>query len=255
MVDLTGKTALVTGASRGIGRAIALGYAAAGAAVIVSSRKTEGVQAVADEIRALGGRAHSVAAHVGQESAVAALVAEAVEAFGGLDLVVNNAATNPHFGALLDASDSMWDKILEVNLKGPFHVIRHAVPHLRARGGGLILNVASVAGLRPSPAMGVYSVSKAALLMLTRALAVELGPDRIRVNALAPGLIRTRFSQALWETPEIAERAIAATPLGRLGEVEDLVGAALFLASPQAAYITGAVLTLDGGLNETGGLG
>ena len=254
-VDLSGQVALVTGASRGIGRAMALGFAQAGASVVVSSRRAEGVQAVADEIRALGGRAHAVAAHVGQEAAVAGLVAQAVETFGGIDVVINNAATNPHFGALLDASESQWDKILEVNLKGPFHVIRHAVPHLRARGGGLILNIASVAGLRPSPAMGIYSVSKAGLLMLTRALAVELGPDHIRVNALAPGLIRTRFSQALWEAPDIAGRAVAATPLGRLGEPEDIVGAALFLASPQAAYITGAVLTLDGGLTESGGLG
>ena len=183
-VDLSGQVALITGASRGIGRAMALGFAQAGASIVVSSRKAEGVQAVADEIRALGGRAHAVAAHVGQEAAVAGLVAQAVETFGGIDVVINNAATNPHFGALLDASELQWDKILEVNLKGPFHVIRHAVPHLRARGGGLILNIASVAGLRPSPAMGIYSVSKAGLLMLTRALAVELGPDHIRVNAL-----------------------------------------------------------------------
>jgi len=255
MFSLTDKVAVVTGGSRGIGRAIALAYSQAGAAVVVASRKAEGVEAVAAEIRQAGGRALAVAAHVGQEEAVAALVARTVEAFGGIDIVVNNAGTNPHFGPLLTASASQWDKILEVNLRGAFLLSQQAVPHMRTRGGGKILNVASLAGLRPSPGMGIYSVSKAGLIMLTQVLARELGPDNIQVNAIAPGVIKTRLSSALWEEPSLAEGLAAGTPLGRLGEVEDVVGAALYLASPLSDYVTGEVIVIDGGLSLMGGIG
>lgn len=254
-IELTGRVAIVTGASRGIGREIALALAEAGAKVVVASRKQEGVEAVAAEIRQRGGTALAVAAHVGQEEAVAALVDKSVEAFGGVDIAVNNAGTNPQFGPLLEATDSQWDKILEVNLKGAFYLIQRVVPSMQARGGGKIINMASVAGLRPSPAMGIYGVSKAGLIMLTRVMALELGPLNIQVNALAPGVIKTRFSSALWEAPEIAESVVRATPLGRLGETKDVVGAALFLASSLSDFVTGEVLLIDGGMNLSGGFG
>lgn len=253
--DLTDKVAVVTGGSRGIGRAIALAYAQAGAQLVLASRKLEGVEAVAAEIRARGGQALAVAAHMGQEDDVAGLVARAVEAFGGVDIAVSNAATNPHFGPILSASSSQWDKIHAVNLKGAFLLAQQVAPHMKARGGGSLLLMASLAGLRPSTGMGVYSVFKAGLIMLTQVLARELAPDRIRVNALAPGVIRTRFSSALWESPEVAESIAAATPLGRLGEVDDVVGAALYLVSPLSDYVTGEVLVIDGGLNLSGGIG
>ncbi len=255
IIDLTGRVAIVTGASRGIGREIALALAGAGAKVVVASRKAEGVEAVAAEIRGQGGTALAVAAHVGQEEAVASLVTRAVEAVGGVDIAVNNAGTNPQFGAMMDATASQWDKILEVNLKGAFYLIQRVVPIMQARGGGKIINMASVAGVRPSPAMGIYGVSKAGLIMLTRVMALELGPSNIQVNALAPGVIKTRFSSALWESPDVAESVVRATPLGRLGETQDVVGAALFLASSLSDYVTGEVLLIDGGMNLSGGFG
>lgn len=247
--SLHGKVALVTGASRGIGRAIALRLARAGAQVVVCSRKRENVEPVAEEIRAAGGEALAVEAHVGQTEQVEALVARTLETFGRIDIAVNNAATNPHFGPILTADEGQWDKILDTNVKSAFRVAKAVAPHLQAQGGGKIINVASVAGLRPSPAMGVYSVSKAALIMLTQVLAVELAPSNVQVNAIAPGVIKTRFSQVLWQTPTLAEPILKSTPLGRFGEPEDVAGVALFLASPASDYITGAVFLVDGGMN------
>jgi len=175
-------------------------------------------------------------------------LAEAVrDAFGGLDVLVNNAATSPHFGPLLAADEGHWDKTFEVNVKGYALVTRACVPLLRARGGGSILNLASVAGMVPHTGLGVYGVTKAAVLMLTRTLALELAADSIRVNALAPGLIQTRFSEALWQDPRSRERALAAIPQGRLGQPEDLLGAALYFASDASRFTTGAVLVVDGG--------
>lgn len=252
--DLTGRVAIVTGASRGIGREIALAYAQAGARVVLASRKQEGLEAVAAEIRQRGGEALPASAHVGETQAVAALVERTVQAFGGVDILVNNAATNPHFGPMTEATVEQWDKIMEVNLRGAFLLIQHVVPHLRRRGRGKIVNMASIAGLRPSPAMGIYSISKAGLIMLTQVMAKELGPDNIQVNALAPGVIKTRFSSALWESSELADRIVQATPLGRLGEPGDVVGAALFLASSQSDYITGVTLLVDGGMGLAGGI-
>jgi len=253
--DLAGKVVLVTGGSRGIGRAIALGFGQAGARVVVASRKQAGVDAVAEEIRQFGGTALAVAAHVGEEEAIKNLVQKAHAAFGPIDVLVNNAATNPHFGPLLEATPAQWDKIMQVNLRGVFLLCQQVVPGMRERGGGSIINIASIEGLRPSKVLGVYSVSKAALILLTQALAQELGPSGIRVNALAPGLIRTDFSAALWQSPAVAEAVAARTPLGRLGEPEDIVGAALFLASPASAYISGAVIPVDGGLTAGGPVG
>ena len=253
--SLEGKVAVITGASRGIGRAIALRLAQAGAKVVVSSRKLENVQAVADEITAAGGEALAVQAHVGRTDDVAALVARTVETFGRVDVAVNNAATNPHFGPLLSADEGQWDKILDTNAKGMFRVCKAVVPHMEAQGGGKIINLASVAGQRPSPGMGVYGISKAAVIMLTQVLALELGHANIQVNAIAPGVIKTRFSRVLWQTEQIAEPILAHLPLGRFGEPEDVAGLALYLASPASDYVTGAVFVVDGGMNVAAGLG
>jgi len=247
--SLEGKVAVITGASRGIGRAIALRFAQAGAKVVVSSRRLENVQIVADEIEANGGEALAVQAHVGRPDDVAALVARTVDAFGRVDVAVNNAATNPHFGPLLTADEGQWDKILDTNAKGAFRVCKAVVPHMEAQGGGKIINLASVAGLRPSPGMGMYGISKAALIMLTQVLALELGHINIQVNCIAPGVIKTRFSQVLWQTPQIAEPILAHLPLGRFGEPKDVTGLALYLASPASDYVTGAVFLVDGGMN------
>jgi len=210
---------------------------------------------VADEIAAAGGQALAVQAHVGRAEEVTALVARTMEAFGRVDIAVNNAATNPHFGPLLTADEGQWDKILATNARGAFYVCRAVVPPMQAQGGGKILNVASIAGLRPSPGMGLYSISKAALIAMTQVLALELGPANIQVNAIAPGVIKTRFSQVLWQTPQVAGALLAHLPLGRFGEPEDVAGLALYLASPAADYITGAVFVVDGGLSLATAMG
>lgn len=247
--SLEGKVAIITGASRGIGRAIALQFAQAGARVVVSSRKLEGVQAVAAEIISAGGEALAVQAHVGQPGDIQAVVQKTMDAYGRLDITVNNAATNPHFGPLLTADEGQWDKILDTNAKGVFRLCKAVVPHMEAQGSGKIINMASIAGLRPSPGMGIYGISKAAIIMLTKTLAMELGPANIQVNAIAPGVIKTRFSQLLWQTPQFAEMILAQMPLGRFGEPPDVAGLALYLASPASDYVTGGVFLVDGGMN------
>jgi NAD(P)-dependent dehydrogenase (short-subunit alcohol dehydrogenase family) len=253
--DLSGRVALVTGASRGIGFAIAAALAGAGARVVLASRKRGDLDAAAERLRAAGGaglEALPLSCHTGRAGEVQALADTVRDRYGGLDVLVNNAATSPYFGPLLAADEGHWDKTFEVNVKGYVLMTRACVPLLRARGGGSILNVASVAGLVPHTGLGVYGVTKAAVLMLTRTLAVELAADAIRVNALAPGLIQTRFSEALWQSPESRERALATIPQGRLGQPEDLVGAALYFASDASRFTTGAVLVVDGGQTLNG---
>lgn len=245
--DLTGKVALITGGSRGIGLAIAEAYAAAGARVAVASRKQEAVDEAAAAIRRAGGEALGVAAHTGDGAAVGALVERVVEHFGGIDILVNNAATNPHFGPFLSAEDSHWDKILDVNVKGYFRVAKTCIPAMRERGGGKIINVASVAGLEPQPMMGVYCVSKAAVLMMTEVLAAEVAADNIQVNAIAPGFVKTKFSQVLWSTPEIHDRLVRAVPQRRMAEPAEIAGIAVYLASAASSFTTGATFVVDGG--------
>lgn len=245
--SLDGKVALITGASRGIGLAIATAYAAAGARVVISSRKQEALEAAAQQIRAQGGDALPVAAHIGDLQSVRRLLERAVEAYGGVDILVNNAATNPHFGPLLTAEESHWAKILDVNVTGYFRTIQACAPLFKQRGGGCVINMASVAGRQYQPGMGIYSVSKAGVIMLTQALAVELAVDKIRVNAIAPGFVKTQFSRVLWETPELYARIQAMIPMRRIAQPEELVGLALYLASDLASFTTGAVFTVDGG--------
>jgi NAD(P)-dependent dehydrogenase (short-subunit alcohol dehydrogenase family) len=250
--SLEGRVAIVTGASRGIGEAIAVRLAEAGAAVVVAARKPEGLAAVADRIGAAGGRALAVPAHMGKRADVDALVARAVAAFGRVDVLVNNAAANPYFGPLLGIDDGAWDKTFEVNLKGYFAAARAVVEHLRSRGaGGSIVNVASIVGLRAAPLQGVYAMTKAAVISMTRTLAQELGPEGVRVNAIAPGLVETRFASAIVQDDALRDGFVSRTALGRHAQPDEIAGAALFLASDAASYVTGHVLVVDGGTTVT----
>ena len=247
------RVALVTGASRGIGAAIADKLAAEGATVVLSSRKQADLDAAAEDINSRHPqRATAIVAHAGHPDELERLVAEMMERFGRIDILVNNAATNPHFGPVLDADLGLWDKTFEVNLRGVFALTKAVVrAHMEAHGGAIV-NVASVGGIRPAFGLGIYNVTKAALIMLTQQLAKELGPRGIRVNAVAPGVIKTRFAQVLYETPEIRDRILQANPLGRIGSPEEVADAVAFLASDAAGYINGEVLVIDGGGGEVG---
>lgn len=246
--DLTGKVAIITGASRGIGEAIATAFAEAGAKVVLSSRKIENVGPVANKINAAGGTALAVPAHAGHPDEVAKLVAAAVDAFGTVDIAVNNAGTAIHFGPSLTADEAIWDKTFQINLKGYVWLCKEVAPIMTQQGRGKIINVASVAGIVPSPGMGVYGVTKAGIIIFTQYLAQELGPANIQVNAIAPGTVQTRLMQAAWDiAPTGVEDTKRATPLKRIGQPDDIAGAALFLASPASDFTTGAVLVIDGG--------
>ncbi len=244
-ISLEGKTVLVTGGSRGIGAAIAKACAAVGASVVVASRKQEGVDAVAAEIQAAGGTARGVAAHMGKADQIKALF----DAAGDVDVLVNNAATNPYFGPMVNISDAAFDKTVEVNMKGYFWATREFVERLRARKAtGNVVNIASVAGMGAAAAQGVYAMTKAAVISMTQTLSVELGSSGIRVNAIAPGLIETKFASALTQNPAVGSLVKKRTPLGRFGVPEDIAGAAVFLASDAASFVTGEVVVVDGGL-------
>lgn len=245
--SLDNKVALITGSSRGIGAAIAKAYARAGAKVVLSSRKQEGLDGVAAEIQAAGGEALAVAAHTGSAEAVQALVSSAMDAYGGIDIVVNNAATNPHFGPILTSEESHWDKIYDVNVKGYFRVIQTCYESMKSRGGGKVINLASVAGKAPQPGMGIYCISKASVIMMTEVLAGELAGDNIQVNAIAPGFIKTQFSSAIWSNPQINEQVMKLIPQGRIAEPEELTGIALYLASDASSFTTGGTFLVDGG--------
>ncbi|MCK5022507.1 MAG: glucose 1-dehydrogenase, partial [Candidatus Pacebacteria bacterium] len=235
--SLSGKVALVTGGSRGIGKAIAIGLAKFGADVAVTSRKLPDLEEVAAEIGGLGRRSMAVATHVGRMDEINGLVPKVKEELGGIDILVNNAGTNPTMDQAMDIEERAWDSIMNLNLKGLFFLSQVVARLMKEQGGGKIINVASVAGLTPD-ILPVYSISKAGVIMATKVMAQQWAQYGIRVNAIAPGLTRTRFSQALWDNPDILQGAMMLTPLRRMGEPDEMVGATVFLASDASSYVT-----------------
>lgn len=253
LFDLTGKVAVVTGSTKGIGKAIAQALAAHGAKVVVSSRKADAVAAVTDEIRSAGGTAIGVPCNVGRREELQHLVDRTRKEWGRIDVVVGNAAVNPFYGSNLDIPDSMFEKIMGSNVLSNLWLAGMAAPEWKERRDGSFIIVSSIGGLRGSTVIGAYCLSKAADMQLARNLAAELGPWNIRVNCIAPGLVKTDFARALWEDPKRAEQRVAETPLRRLGEPEDLAGAAVYLASRAGAWTTGQTIVVDGGVTISGG--
>jgi len=248
LFDLTGKTAIVTGASRGIGRAIAERLAEHGAQVVISSRKLDACQEVADAIAAKGGQAIALACNIGRKPECQALIDGTLAQWGKIDILVCNAAINPHFGPAMTMPDEIFDKIMASNIKSNLWLSHMVIPGMAERGGGAIIIVSSIGGFRGSPVLGAYAISKAADMQLVRNLAVEWGQKNIRANAIAPGLIRTDFARALWENPDIYRKRTRDTPLQRIGEPDEIAGAAVFLASPAAGFMTGQTIVIDGGV-------
>ena len=248
LFDMTGQVAVVTGSSRGIGRAIAERMAQHGARVVVSSRSVEACEPVVEAIRAAGGEAVAVACNIGRKPECEALVAAAIAMWGQVDALVCNAAINPHFGPMSTIGDDAWDRIMGTNIRSNLWLANLVAPGMAARGGGTITIVSSIAGLRGSPVLGAYGVSKAADMQLVRNLAVEWGPQGIRANAIAPGLVRTDFARALWEDEANLRRRTRDTPLGRIGEPDEIAGAAVFLASAAGRFMTGQTIVIDGGV-------
>ena len=251
--DLAGKVAVVTGSSKGIGRAIVECLAGLGAKVVVSSRKADACEAVADGIRAKGGQATVIPCNVSRRPEVEALVAGTLEHWGQIDILVCNAAVNPVYGPLAKLTDEAFDKIMGANVKATIWLANLALPGMAERGGGALIIISSIGGMRGSEMLGAYGISKAADFSLARSLAVEWGPKNIRVNCIAPGLIKTDFARALWENEDSVAKRNARTPLRRLGTPEEIGGVATFLASPAASYITGQVIVADGGVTIAGG--
>jgi NAD(P)-dependent dehydrogenase (short-subunit alcohol dehydrogenase family) len=248
LFDLTGKVAVVTGGSKGIGRAICERLAQHGARVVVSSRKLDACEVVAEGIRARGGEAVAQACHIGRKEDLKALVEGTAARWGSLDVLVCNAAVNPYYGPSSGIPDDAFDRIMASNIKSNLWLCNMVFPGMAERGGGSAVIVSSIGGFRGSTTLGAYAISKAADMQLARNLACEWGPKGIRVNCIAPGLVKTDFARALWENPENAKKRTRETPLKRLGEPDDIAAAALYLASPAAAYVTGKVLEVDGGI-------
>jgi NAD(P)-dependent dehydrogenase (short-subunit alcohol dehydrogenase family) len=248
LFDLTGKIALVTGASRGIGESIAKLLAAHGAHVIVSSRKADGCERVAQQIRDAGGEASSFACHIGDVEQIDAVYDHVKQNHGRLDILVNNAATNPYFGHILETDLSAFQKTVDVNIRGYFFMSTKFGQMMRAQGGGVIMNTASVNGIRPGIGQGIYSITKAAVINMTKAFAKECGPLGIRCNALLPGLTETKFASALIENKEIYDRAVANIPLGRSAKPDEMAGTVLYLVSDASSFTNGACIIVDGGM-------
>ncbi|MFM8739914.1 MAG: glucose 1-dehydrogenase [Cytophagales bacterium] len=247
MFALDGKVALITGASKGIGLAIAHAYAAAGAHVVVSSRKQDAIDAVVKNIQTNGGKATAIACNVGDMADVRQLAEKCLAQFGSIDILVNNAAVNPVFGPVVQTDESAFDKIMAVNVKGPFELAKSFYPAMKSKKTGSVINISSVGGLRPEAGLGIYSMSKASLISLTKVMAKEWGDDNIRVNAVCPGLIKTKFSEALWSNDKIMGVMMKMLPIKRVGTSEEIAALALYLASDASAYCTGSVFTADGG--------
>jgi NAD(P)-dependent dehydrogenase (short-subunit alcohol dehydrogenase family) len=246
-ISLDGKVAIITGASRGIGEAIARSFVAHGALVVLAARKPEALGQVAASI---GDRAFAVPTHAGKEEDCKELVAKAIERFGKVDVLVNNAATNPYFGPLLGVDMGAWDKTFEVNVKGYFFLAREVARHLQGRDEkkGSIIHVSSINGLEAAPLQGVYGMTKAAVISMTKTMAYELASASIRVNAIAPGLVDTRFASAIVSNDEIVQTVVKKTPLGRYATPDEIAGAAVYLASDASSFMTGHTMVVDGGL-------
>ena len=244
--SLKGKVALVTGGSRGIGKAIAVGLAKSGVDVALASRKLPDLEEVAKEIEATGRKSLAVAVHVGRLEEINNLVSKVNDEFGKIDILVNNAGTNPTMDPLIDVEERAWDSIMNLNLKGLFFISQAVARIMRDQGGGKIINIASTAGITPS-ILPVYSISKAGVIMTTKVMAKQWAQYNIRVNAIAPGMIKTSFSEALWSNQDILQGAMLVTPMLRVGEAEEMVGAVVYLASDASSYVTGQVLAIDGG--------
>ena len=247
LFDMTGKVALITGSTKGIGRAIAEEMAKCGAKVVISSRKADACEEVAGELKAAGYEALAIPCHVGRKEDLQNLVDKTLTAWGRIDVLVCNAATNPVYGPTSEVSDDAWDKIMTTNVKGTFWLANMVLPQMAERGEGAVVLLSSIAGLRGNNVIGTYGVSKAAEAALARNLAIEWGPKGIRVNSIAPGLVRTDFARALWEDPVRLKQTEEKTPLRRIGEPVDIAGLAVFLSTPASAYITGQVIVADGG--------
>lgn len=246
--NLEGKVAIITGASKGIGKSIAEHFSANGAKVVINSRKQDALDLVASQISMdTGNEVFAYAGNAGDIEFLAELLAATIEKFGGVDIIVNNAATNPVYGPSLECDASAFDKIMGINVRTPFEFAKIAHPIMKSRGGGSIINVSSIAGITPDPGLGMYSVSKAALNMLTKVLAKEWGADGIRVNSICPGLIKTKFSQALWQDEKTLAHFTKRLPIARMGTTDEIAAIALYLASDASKYTTGTILPVDGG--------
>jgi NAD(P)-dependent dehydrogenase (short-subunit alcohol dehydrogenase family) len=248
MFDLTGKVAVVTGSSKGIGRAIAEALARAGAKVVISSRKAEACEEVAAPLRAEGREVAVIPCHVGKRADCEALVAKTRDHFGAVDVLVCNAAVNPYYGPLSGLTDEAFDKVMQTNVRSNLWLANLVRGDMAAKRDGVIIIVSSIGGLKGTEALGIYAISKAADFQLARNLAIECGPDNIRVNCIAPGLVRTDFAKALWENPKLLEQTEKRTPLRRIGDPDDIAGAAVFLASRAGSWMTGQTIVIDGGV-------
>ncbi|WP_395049207.1 glucose 1-dehydrogenase [Flavobacterium sp.] len=244
---LDNKVAIITGASKGIGKAIAKALGQQGAKIVIVSRKQEAVDETAKEFLAEGIEAIGIAAHMGNSDQIKNMVSQTVKHFGGIDIVVNNAAINPTFGPIVETDNLVFDKIMEVNVKGPMELCKLAYPFMKQKGSGSIINISSIEGISPGQGLGLYSISKATLIALTKVLAKEWGADNIRANVICPGLINTKFSQTLVENEKILKHVLAKQALPQLAEPLDIAGLALFLASDASSFCTGSVITADGG--------
>ncbi len=247
LFDLSGKVAIITGSSKGIGAAMARGLAEFGAKVVISSRKQEAVDELAATFNANGLEAIGIGCHVGKPEQRAELIKKTVSHYGRLDIIINNAATSVHFGPIETGDSAAFDKTMDINVKAPFELCKLALPYMKKAGGGSIINVSSVEGLKPAFGLGIYSVSKASIKMLTENMAKEWGKYGVRANSIMPGLVKTKLSQALWSNDALLQSYNQQVPLGRIAKPEELAGIAIFLASDASSYVTGGVFTVDGG--------
>lgn len=247
LFDLGGKVAVITGASRGIGRAIAERMAEHGASVVISSRKIEACEEVAAGIRERGGEASAAACHIGRKEDLRALVEGTLARWGRIDILVCNAAVNPYFGPSVEMSDEAYDRVMNSNVRSNFWLCNMVAPLMAERGDGSIIIISSIGGFQGSDRLGVYGISKAADMQLARNLAVEWGARNVRANCIAPGLVKTDFAKALWDNPEILRKTVQHTPLHRIGEPDEIAGAAVFLAAPAGSFVTGQTIVIDGG--------